>query len=121
MREDVFCKFKGLINNSNNINFFLNQHMIVEILNSFEITGIIGMNKAKVYSAVVAKYSQFGTKGILTYHLKRLQNNSENLEDSVDSAYIKTFEQIRNIVEFEIPKLLCLFEALFKQTGKLLG
>lgn len=50
-----------------------------------------------------------------------MQNNSENLEDSVDSAYIKTFEQIRNIVEFEIPKLLCLFESLFKQTGKLLG
>lgn len=121
MREDVFCKFSGLINNSNNISFFLNQHMIVEILNSFEITGIIGMNKAKVYSAVVAKYSHFGTKGILAYHFKRLQNNSENLEDSVDSAYIKTFEQIRNIVEFEIPKLLCLFESLFKQTGKLLG
>lgn len=121
MREDVFCKFSGLINNSNNISFFLNQHMIVEILNSFEITGIIGMNKAKVYSAVVAKYSHFGTKGILAYHLKRLQNNSKNLEDSVDSAYIKTFEQIRNIVEFEIPKLLCLFESLFKQTGKLLG
>lgn len=121
MKEEVFCKFKGLINNSNNISYFLNQHMIVEILNSFEITGIIGMNKTNIYSAVVATYSHFGTKGILAYHLKNLQNNSENLEDSVDSAYIKTFEQIRNIVEFEIPKLLCLFESLFKQTGKLLG
>ena len=88
MREDVFCKFSGLINNSNNISFFLNQHMIVEILNSFEITGIIGMNKAKVYSAVVAKYSHFGTKGILAYHLKRFQNNSENLEDNPKQAEI---------------------------------
>ena len=28
---------------------------------------------------------------------------------------------MRNIVEYEIPKLLCLFESLFQQAGKLLG
>ena len=42
-------------------------------------------------------------------------------EEKIDSAYIKAFEQIRNIVEYEIPKLLCLFESLFQQAGKLLG
>lgn len=38
----------------------------------------------------------------------------------MDSAYIITFEQIRNIIEYEVPKILCLFEALYKQAGKLM-
>ena len=38
----------------------------------------------------------------------------------MDAAYIKTFEQIRNIVEYEVPKLLCMLEALFQQAGVLL-
>ena len=57
----------------------------------------------------------------MQYHVDRLRENAEKIEEKIDSAYIKTFEQIRNIVEYEIPKLLCLFESLFQQAGRLLG
>lgn len=69
----------------------------------------------------MSTYSQNGTIGILQYHIGKLQENNSMFEEKIDSAYIKAFEQIRNIVEYEIPKLLCLFESLFQQAGKLLG
>ena len=121
MQTNVFRKFAGLIGNSSNIRYFLANKVINVILETFEETQILDTNKAKVYYSVVSTYSQNGTIGILQYHIGKLQENNSMFEEKIDSAYIKAFEQIRNIVEYEIPKLLCLFESLFQQAGKLLG
>lgn len=121
MQTNVFRKFVGLIGNSSNIRYFLTNKVINVILEIFEETQILDTNKAKVYYSVVSTYSQNGTIGILQYHIGKLQENNSMFEEKIDSAYIKAFEQIRNIVEYEIPKLLCLFESLFQQAGKLLG
>ena len=121
MQTNVFRKFVGLIGNSSNIRYFLTNKVINVILETFEETQILDTNKAKVYYSVVSTYSQNGTIGILQYHIGKLQENNSMFEGKIDSAYIKAFEQIRNIVEYEIPKLLCLFESLFQQAGKLLG
>ena len=121
MQTNVFRKFVGLIGNSSNIRYFLTNKVINIILETFEETQILDTNKAKVYYSVVSTYSQNGTIGILQYHIGKLQENNSMFEEKIDSAYIKAFEQIRNIVEYEIPKLLCLFESLFQQAGKLLG
>lgn len=121
MQTNVFRKFVGLIGNSSNIHYFLTNKVINVILETFEETQILDTNKAKVYYSVVSTYSQNGTIGILQYHIGKLQENNSMFEEKIDSAYIKAFEQIRNIVEYEIPKLLCLFESLFQQAGKLLG
>ena len=121
MQTNVFRKFVGLIGNSSNIHYFLTNKVINVILETFEETQILDTNKAKVYYSVVSTYSQNGTIGILQYHIRKLQENNSMFEEKIDSAYIKAFEQIRNIVEYEIPKLLCLFESLFQQAGKLLG
>lgn len=121
MQTNVFQKFVGLIGNSSNIRYFLTNKVINVILETFEETQILDTNKAKVYYSVVSTYSQNGTIGILQYHIGKLQENNSMFEEKIDSAYIKAFEQIRNIVEYEIPKLLCLFESLFQQAGKLLG
>lgn len=121
MQTNVFRKFVGLIGNSSNIRYFLTNKVINVILETFEETQILDTNKAKVYYSVVSTYSHNGTIGILQYHIGKLQENNSMFEEKIDSAYIKAFEQIRNIVEYEIPKLLCLFESLFQQAGKLLG
>ena len=121
MQTNVFRKFVGLIGNTSNIHYFLTNKVINVILETFEETQILDTNKAKVYYSVVSTYSQNGTIGILQYHIGKLQENNSMFEEKIDSAYIKAFEQIRNIVEYEIPKLLCLFESLFQQAGKLLG
>lgn len=129
LRKDEFAKFSKLVNNSGNIKVFLDNKLINVILESFENCGIIEAKKASVYYAVVSKYSLEGTRGILKYHVdshikkerekaekNNYQGNSNPLQ-TIDRAYIRSFEQIRNIVEYEIPKLLCLFEALFSYAG----
>lgn len=122
LENDNFSKFSVLINNSGNIRMFLERRMINSILESFEETGIVEVNKVKVYCGVLNQYSINGTLSILQYHVNNLQSDENGtLEEKMDKAYIKTFEQIRNIVEYEIPKLLCLFEALYQRAGELLN
>lgn len=121
LQRNVFDKFVGLIGNTSNIRYFLENRMINGILETFEAVQILDKNKAQVYYAVVSTYSQNGTIGVLKYHVDKLQEKFYTVEEKMDTAYIKTFEQIRNIVEYEIPKLLCMFEALFQQAGVLLG
>lgn len=121
MRKNNFRLFEGIIGNSGNIRYFLENKIINAILETFEATQILDEKKAGIYYAVISTYSQQGTLGILQYHVNRLQTNEAIIEEKIDFAYIKTFEQIRNIVEYEIPKLLCLFESLFQQAGRLLG
>lgn len=121
VRKNNFQLFEGIIGNSGNIRYFLENKIINAILETFEATQILDEKKAGIYYAVISTYSQQGTLGILQYHVNRLQSSEDIIEEKIDSAYIKTFEQIRNIVEYEIPKLLCLFESLFQQAGRLLG
>lgn len=45
-------------------------------------------------------------------HIERENGKGKDPMDTIDRAYMQAFDQIRNIVEYEIPKLLCLFEAL---------
>lgn len=129
----VFSQFQLLINNSANIHLFLEQKMMNSILESLEACGILDSKKASVYHSVVSKYSIEGTRGVITYHMdtqiktekeKAETTNQENIGDpsnSVDRAYIKAFDQIRNIVEYEVPKLLCLFESIFSYAATLKG
>lgn len=121
LERNNFRAFGGLIVNSGNIRYFLENGIINKILETFEQTQILDEKKARIYYVVVSMYSQKGTLGILQYHVDRIQESEEVIEERIDSAYIKTFEQIRNIVEYEVPKLLCLFESLFQQAGTLLG
>lgn len=121
MQKSVFQKFVGLIGNTNNIAYFLKNKVINSILETFEAVQILDENKAKVYYAVISTYSKNGTMGVLKYHVNKIKEKNVAVEEKIDVAYIKTFEQIRNIVEYEVPKLLCMFEALFCQAGVLLG
>lgn len=121
MQRSVFQKFVGLIGNTSNIAYFLKNKVINSILETFEAVQILDENKAKVYYAVISTYSQNGTIGVLKYHVDKIQEKTPSAEEKMDTAYIKTFEQIRNIVEYEVPKLLCMFESLFQQAGVLLG
>lgn len=120
-----FSRFESLINNSSNIKLFLKNRMINSILESFEETEIIPNKKANVYHSVVSKYSISGTNGVIKYHLESLmKSNCDNDADrlkGVDRAYIRSFDQIRNIVEYEVPKLLCFFESIFAHAASIKG
>ncbi len=125
IEPDEFSKYKMLINNSSNIRVFLDERMINTILESFETCGILEKNKASVFHAVVSNYSFNGTRGLIEHHIKNhVKKESEKGNDplkTIDRAYINSFDQIRNIVEYEVPKLLCFFEAIFSYAGTING
>ena len=120
-QSNVFGRFIGLIENYGNINYILKNRIIDAILDTFEKVQILDENKAKVYYHVISLYSRERTIGILKYQVDKIQEKGLMAEEGMDGAYIEAFGQIRNIVEYEVPKLLCLFEALFQRAAVLLG
>ena len=125
MQKDEFQKFIPLIKNTGNIRMFLKDKTINTILGSFELAGILDSNKANVYHAVVSNYSISGTRGVISHHIKnhikKEKEKGKDPLDTIDRAYINSFDQIRTIVEYEVPKLLCLFEAIFTRAATLNG
>jgi late competence protein required for DNA uptake (superfamily II DNA/RNA helicase) len=113
-----FNKFQSLIGNSDNINSFLYNKMMYIILDSFFQVGIIDENAKNVYYAIISNYSIRRFEGLMQYQMKVSLHEPE---EDIDKIYNKVFDQIRKIVEYEVPKLLCLFESLYQQAGRLKG
>lgn len=116
MRDDIFSKFYGLIDNSKNIKYFLDNKLMGVILDTLLSAGIIEENERNRYSAIVGVYSYKRFKGLMEYQLSNINNI-----DEIDKVYITVFEQIKTVVEYEVPRLLCLFEAIYSQVGRLKG
>lgn len=122
LTEDVFLKFESLIENTN-INLFLTEKMMNAILETMEYVNILNKN-VDLYYAVVSNYSMNRTQGVIKYHIDKHMKKSISENDpllSIDKAYISAFDQIRNIVEYEVPRLLCLFEALYARAASIKG
>ena len=114
--ESNFSIFQGLIGNTSNIQYFLKNRIMNKILDSISVIGIISENTKNIYHAVVSKYSIERFKGLMEYQLER---NMRNPEHDIDKIYLTVFEQIKNIIEYEVPKLICLFESIYQQAGRL--
>ncbi len=101
-----------------NIRSFIETNMMSKILNSFSHVGILSEDISQIYSAISGNYSENHFAGLMKYKLKQILKDPEQ---DVDKAYLVVFQQIRNIIEFEIPQLLSLFESLYKQACILKG
>ncbi|MHA6530956.1 DEAD/DEAH box helicase [Paenibacillus sp. BAC0078] len=112
-----FNKYIGLVENTS-VHYFLNSRMMNKILDSVTEVGIISEGTKKYYHAVVSRYSIERFRGLMEY---QLQNNDGDNESKIDKIYLTVFDQIKTIIEFELPKLLSFFEAIFQQAGKLNG
>ncbi|MHA1169141.1 MAG: DEAD/DEAH box helicase [Candidatus Hodarchaeales archaeon] len=105
-------EFIPLIHKPGNIQFFLRHNYLGTILTSFSEVEIIPENTAKVYSAISNMYSNEHFQGLMKFQLdKKIKNPFED----IDKAYLTVFTQIRNDIEYNIPRLLSLFESLFIQ------
>ncbi|MCL4418014.1 MAG: DEAD/DEAH box helicase [Actinobacteria bacterium] len=118
LKEQNFTLFKGLIGNTYNIHSFLQNKMMNTILDSVAQVGIIDDRVKGLYHAVVSKYSIEKFKGLMEY---QLGSGLSEPEKEIDKMYLKVFGQIKNIIEYEVPKLLCLFEAIYQQAGRIKG
>jgi hypothetical protein len=118
LEEQNFSLFKGLIGNTYNIHSFLQNRMMNTILDSVAQVRIIDDRVKGLYHAVVSKYSMEKFRGLMEY---QLGNGLSEPEKDIDKMYLKVFDQIKNIIEYEVPKLLCLFEAIYQQAGRIKG
>lgn len=109
--------FLPLISQPGNIPYFVKNNFMSHILKSLAHVGIITDNEEKVYWAISDTYSNKHFEGLLKFQLDKVMN----LEKDIDEAYRIVFTQIRNIIEYEIPRLLSLFESIFKQACILNG
>ncbi|OXS52153.1 hypothetical protein B1A99_34925 [Cohnella sp. CIP 111063] len=116
LKSSNFSRFQGLIGNTANIQYFLNQRMMSAILDSISSVDIISEQTKNLYNAVVHSYSIGRFNGLMEY---QLNTNLNNPDQDIDKIYLKVFDQIRNIIEYEIPRLLCLFESIYQQAGRL--
>lgn len=105
MKDDQYKIFRPLVIHQENVESFLKYRWITKILHLFFIAGLISEQVEKKYSAVANNYYDNGFKGILKYELEQNGNN-------VDNAYSATFDSLRNILEYRIPKILSLFESV---------
>lgn len=117
LEDGNFSKFKNLIGNTSNINNFIYNNMMGIILDSMADVGIIELGRKNLYSGVIHNYSSKKFRGLMEYQLER----SSEPGNQIDKMYLTVFDQIRNIVEYEVPKLLCLFEAIYQQAGRIRG
>jgi len=109
-QPQVFSSFQKLIDNGH-IWFFINGKYMEKIMISMIQADLLNEDEGKKTLYVVQKYGYEGFRGLMEYQLK----NNEDVED----AFLEVFYQIRTTVEFEMPKLLRLFETLYRQAGKI--
>lgn len=113
-----FSKFQGLIGNTSNIQFFLNNRLINSILDTLADNDVISPSIKGFYHAVISNYSMKRFKGLMDY---QLISNLKNPEHDIDKIYLTVFDQIKKVIEYEVPRLLCLFESIYQQAGRLKG
>jgi len=62
---------------------------------------------------ILKKYENSGFKGLFKYQMQKL--DSSQYDNKIDNIYNLTFEQIRTIIEYDIPKYISLYQSLFSR------
>ncbi|MFA6331072.1 MAG: hypothetical protein WCX32_03595, partial [Clostridia bacterium] len=63
--------------------------------------------------AVAKTYNDYDFVGLLKYQIKRRKDGFDNQKSQIDECYNDAFRQLRETIEFEIPKYICIFQSLF--------
>ena len=100
------------VDSCNNIGSFLRNKLLYEILGMFSDIGLVEEYNVARYGKIASDYSRSnGFNILLRFHL---DNCDRITEDVIDKAYMNVFSDIRNIVEFKIPKFLTVFGNLLE-------
>lgn len=105
-------ELENLVYSCSSIRAFLSNGTIYEILEYFEEIEMISEHEVRRFGKIATDYSKpEGLYLLIKYHLSTLENLSQ---ENVDTTYIKVFSDIRNIIEFKIPKFISIFVNLLK-------
>lgn len=111
MRRSVFDQFWWMIRKTVTVESFYNNFGMLKILDTFSQAGLIDVSTKKLFLGVSLSYCNNGFKGLLEFEIKKVR---EGRGKSIDVAYSSAFKSMRGILEHSIPKIISLFESIFK-------
>lgn len=111
LKEKKITKLKSLVNNCSSIYLFLKSGTIYEILSYFGKIGLLTEFDSKKYGKIASDYAYpNGYFKLLDYHFDKYFESSDEINNNeVDKIYMTVFSDIRNIIEFKVPKYLAVF------------
>ena len=89
---------------------FIKKNYLDKILEIYADVEGIKKEAVQARKYFAKNYAENGYFGVLQY-----QFNRGLIEGSVNKTYQTVFHNVRNLVEFELPKILCLFESLISR------
>lgn len=117
--DSEFTMHSLLLNiNTSDVERFLKYRCLKKILSTFKKAGLISSGTSLKFFAVANNYYESGFKGILQYEISQY---SAGKVSSIDAAYSEAFISLRDILEHKIPKILSLFEVIFKYVAEQKG
>lgn len=105
---------KEIVRKCSSISAFLTGHShIYDILDHFQQIGLLNEWEVGKYGKVATEYSKpSGMKRLIRYQLDNFEGTIN--EEAIDKMYVTVFSDIRNIVEFKVPKYLSIFGNLLE-------
>lgn len=119
LKDEWFDCFKGLLgNNINLLDVFIKKSMLKSLTALWKELGQISEYESKQYNRVSTGYAM-GDYGKILKDSYDFENKKGHVD--IDKLYSNTFSEIKKIVEYEVPKIMSLFQTLFNRALELKG
>ncbi len=115
LSDKTFKTFSFLINDTTINTFLYKQSGYKKITGLWCQSGLIAENLMKKYNKIIFEYSKDGYKNIINYYYKK---NDELFENKIMNA---AFDDVKKIIEYEVPKIFNVFQTLFNRVLYLKG
>ena len=104
--------FKGI----ENICFedFISELYFENILNIWAEVNNIKTSKINAVKWFSINYAKKGYQGVLKYRFEKFSNNQDIIKFTNDT-YRFVFRDVKDIIEYQIPRIICLFESLLNR------
>lgn len=110
IKKEEFDKFLYLLRD-NSLNKFLYNKTLKDIFNVWVSTEELEKKLMKKYNLVIFQYTVNGYSGLINSYV----SYNENKNKSIDSIMGQAFSDVKSIIEFEVPKILNLFQSLYNR------
>ncbi|REE90609.1 helicase-like protein [Paenibacillus taihuensis] len=112
LKNKNILELKSIVTQCSSLKNFLENKTIYKILGYFEEVGLLTEFDVKKFGIITSNYSNSdGMYRLIKYHLDSLDEINAK---SIDSIYTTVFSDIRNIVEYKVPKYLTIFGTLLE-------
>ncbi|NOU65777.1 DEAD/DEAH box helicase [Paenibacillus sp. LMG 31461] len=110
-------ELESLVAQCSSIRAFLSNNTIYRLLDYFHLVNILDEYEVRRYGIIATQYAMPNGFFLLLKH--ELDKTEQHSYETVDAAYMKVFYNIRNIVEYKVPKFVAIFGNLLEYVCQL--